>query len=91
MIGCNEDKVGVNEAVTRVFGIENCGKIKWRPGSTLQPIRSDIEAEPVPLPELDPGDQTNVEIQLKAPSKPGLYHTYWRLTGPKGRKFGKKI
>jgi len=56
VVGCNEDKVGVNETVTRVFGVENCGRIKWRPGSTLQPVNSDFEVCPVPLPELEPGD-----------------------------------
>jgi len=38
-----------------------------------------------------PGEEVDVSVGMVAPSEPGSYFGYWRLTEPSGRKFGQRV
>merc|ERR1719171_2813115 len=38
-----------------------------------------------------PGEEVNVAVEMIAPSELGRYLGYWRLAGPRGRKFGQRV
>jgi len=48
------------------------------------------EAYPVEA-KLAPGEETEISVEIAAPSAPGLYQGFWRLRGPKGCKFGQRL
>jgi len=38
-----------------------------------------------------PGEEVDVDVEMTAPSSLGRYLGYWRLMGPRGRKFGQRV
>merc|ERR1719421_1276970 len=38
-----------------------------------------------------PGEEVDVAVEMAAPTELGRYLGYWRLMGPRGRKFGQRV
>ena len=38
-----------------------------------------------------PGEEVDVAVEMVAPTDLGRYLGYWRLQGPRGRKFGQRV
>merc|ERR1719502_1502116 len=38
-----------------------------------------------------PGEEVDVDVEMVAPAEHGRYLGYWRLMGPRGRKFGQRV
>jgi hypothetical protein len=82
---------------TKIWRIKNSGEVPWWPRSKLAFVGGDqLSAEPwAPLPSgapIQPGQEVDVAVEMVAPEDPGRYVSYWRLTGPMGRrKFGQRM
>jgi len=54
-------------------------------GDTLEVSISPVKAI------LLPGKQGKVSAEVTAPSTPGHYQAFFRLCGPRGRRFGQRL
>ncbi|PKC63352.1 hypothetical protein RhiirA1_422790 [Rhizophagus irregularis] len=52
--------------------------------------RSD-EKPKIHIGPVEVGKDVGIAVDLQAPSKPGKYVSYWRLTDSEGNQFGHKI
>src|SRR5690606_15913732 len=87
-----------NSPFVKTWRFRNEGDIPWPKGSQLAFIgrNSDQMGGPdyVSIPDsitVNPGDEFDVSVPLKAPSKPGRYLGYWRMREVDGRKFGQRV
>jgi next-to-BRCA1 protein 1 len=82
---------------TKIWRIKNIGDIPWPPGSKLLFVGGDQMTAALAVPvsaggPVGPGVDTDVAVDMVAPADIGRYVSYWRLTGPHGRrKFGQRI
>lgn len=82
----------------KVWRLENQGIIKWPVGSKLTIIGDYCDRmgapESIPIPEEDlpePGYFVDIAYHFTAPTQPGFYMGYWRMTDPDGVRFGERI
>lgn len=82
------------EKVTKIWRLNNNGTIAWPEGTTLLHVAGDIvQADPGPIKvsPAHPGSEADIAVDIIAPSSPGRYVSYFRLQGPRGRRFGQRI
>jgi len=82
------------EKVTKIWRLHNNGTIPWPEGTTLLHVAGDIvQANPGPIKvsPAHPGSEADIAVDIIAPSLPGRYVSYFRLQGPRGRRFGQRI
>ncbi|MCX6069635.1 MAG: NBR1-Ig-like domain-containing protein [Chloroflexi bacterium] len=74
----------------RTWHVRNSGTCAWTTEYALVPVEGDsFGLDPVPLAEsVAPGEETDLQILLTAPSNPGLYSGGWALQSPKGELLG---
>ncbi|KAG0230316.1 hypothetical protein BGW42_001058 [Actinomortierella wolfii] len=84
----------------KIWEMKNEGPREWPEGVVLQFVGGDRmfleEHEHVTMPEFkverpNVGQTFWVYADLKAPSAPGRYISYWRLVAPSGERFGHRI
>jgi len=81
---------------TKIWRLKNSGELPWPPGTRMLFVGGDqMTAEmSVPLSRATPvlpGEEVDVDVEMVAPSEHGRYLGYWRLMGPRGRKFGQRV
>lgn len=91
------EQVPVGETRKKVWRVRNDSPNTWPQGSKLVYVSgkscdqlSAADSFPVAV-ALAPGQQADLEVEVVAPPKPGFYQGFWRLQGPKGRKFGQRL
>lgn len=74
----------------RIWHVRNSGTCAWTTEYSVVPVEGDsFGLDPVPLPaSVAPGEETDLQIILTAPSDPGLYSGGWALQSPKGELLG---
>jgi hypothetical protein len=76
----------------KTWHIKNTGSCTWGDGYTLiyggYNVKMDGQPTPITTAVL-PGQEIDVSVQLKAPTKAGEYLSAWRMVNPKGIPFGK--
>ncbi len=69
------------------------GSVVWPLGVHLV-VKGDSSGlssvDQVHLPSLSPGQETQVTVQVRSPSLPGVYQCHWRAALPGGALFGGK-
>lgn len=83
---------------TKIWRLKNTGEQPWPPGTRMLFVGGDrmtdgIEMS-VPLSRAGPvmpGEEVDVAVEMVAPPEFGRYLGYWRLMGPRGRKFGQRV
>ena len=81
------------EAFTKVWRVRNSGTCAWEAGTKLvfisgEPLGGPAEAD---VAAVAPGSNTDVSVDLVAPSTPGTYRSTWQLQSPDGVRFGSQI
>jgi len=79
---------------TKIWRLRNEGANTWPPGTQLAFSGGDqleaAEHVAVPAP-VEPGQEVDIAVDMCAPDKLGRYVSYWRLTTPRGKRFGQRI
>jgi hypothetical protein len=77
----------------KTWRIRNTGTCTWEEGTQLVFISGDeLEGSTaVDVPAVAPNAQTDISVDLKAPTEPGSYKSNWQLQAPDGTRFGNVI
>lgn len=76
---------------TKKWRLMNVGTSTWTMGYSLVHVSGDEIGGPasVPIPaEVGPGKIIDLAVDLTAPSKDGIYTSYWKLKNTSGQLFG---
>lgn len=81
------------EPFDKVWKLRNGGPNKWPIGAVLSCVGGDKMQAPesVLIPSVLPGKSIDVSLRMVAPSKPGRYTGYWRLSTADGNRFGQRL
>jgi hypothetical protein len=90
-----EDGTNVNpeQKFVKIWKMRNEGTTAWPESTHLIFVGGDkiSNVESVLVPPIEPNAEVDVAVDMVAPSKPGRYVTYWRLTSPDGIRFGQRV
>lgn len=90
-----EDGIYLNpgQAFVKIWKMRNEGTVAWSEGTRLLFVGGDKLApvEHVAVPSIEPGAEVDIAVDMTAPSKPGRYVSYWRLTTADGVRFGQRV
>ncbi|KAJ6814225.1 protein NBR1-like protein [Iris pallida] len=82
---------------TKIWRMRNNGTVAWPFGTQLVWVGGDQFGE-VGSTELEiPADgfpvegELDIAVDFMAPSRPGRYVSYWRMSSPSGQKFGQRV
>lgn len=76
---------------TKTWRVRNDGSCTWTTSYALVFVSGDLlGASPaVSLPSsVAPGQTVDISVNMKAPTAPGQYRSYWQLRNASGKKFG---
>jgi len=81
---------------TKIWRIKNSGELPWPPGTRMLFVGGDQMTTEMSVPlsratPVLPGEEVDVDVEMVAPAEHGRYLGYWRLMGPRGRKFGQRV
>jgi murein DD-endopeptidase MepM/ murein hydrolase activator NlpD len=82
-------RVRPGEKFVKTWRMKNDGETTWGAGFTLSFAR-DLQmgaVNSVPLPNIRPGEQGNVSVELTAPANAGRYRSTWQPQAPNGVPF----
>ncbi len=87
------DKTQVRPGVeiTMTWAVKNIGAAAWTTDYTLRYFTGPANSAPniVKFPKtVPPGSVANLTVQIVAPSNPGDYDSWWKLTNAQGQNFG---
>ncbi len=77
----------------KTWRVLNSGTCNWEPGTQLVLVSGNPMGGPaaVSVPAAAAGAQTDISVNLTAPTAPGTYRSNWRLQAPNGTRFGAMI
>jgi len=83
----------VDQPFGKIWRLRNEGVVSWPAGTQLAFIGGDHlqTIDSVAVPCVAPGQEVDVAVDMKVPSKPGRYVGYWRLGQPDGTRFGQRV
>ncbi len=82
----------LGQSFIKTWTIKNTGSCPWRTGYTVVYGYGDGQLGGVAQPlaaEVQPGQESEISVNFKAPAKAGTYTSYWRMSSPNGGPFGK--
>lgn len=81
-----------NVMISKRWSIQNTGTCTWDDGFSLQPVLGDAKGTWVidekVYKKVEPGEIREIEIDIKTPSKSGLWGGCWKMQGDNGQLFG---
>jgi len=82
-----------NQGFVKIWRLRNEGATAWPEDTHLVFVGGDrlSVVESVDVPPVAPGAEFDVSVDMVAPSKPGRYVSYWRLSTGDGSRFGQRI
>jgi len=77
----------------KIWKIRNDGENAWPINTKLAMVAGDklSETDPILSDSVAPGQSVDIAVTMTAPSSPGRYVSYYRLTTPDGSRFGHRI
>uniref|UniRef100_A0A7S0MRM9 PB1 domain-containing protein n=1 Tax=Pyramimonas obovata TaxID=1411642 RepID=A0A7S0MRM9_9CHLO len=92
------EKIPAGERCTKTWRVRNDSPRAW-PDGPIELVYVSGKASDRLTPQdaypveakLAPGEETELSVEITAPTAPGLYQGFWRLRGPKGCKFGQRL
>lgn len=77
----------------KIWKMRNEGTTAWPECTRLIFVGGDkiSNVESILVPAIEPNAEVDIAVDMVAPSKPGRYVTYWRLTSPDGTRFGQRV
>ncbi len=84
------------EDFDKTWQVKNSGTCKWDEGYKLVYMEGDDELDPVDLPlksghYVDPGQTTELTVELTAPLAAGTYKGTWQMRSDNGEFFGDSL
>ncbi len=80
------------QTFTKAWTIMNTGTCPWTPSYKLAFVTGELMGgQSVPLEPLPPNAETQVSVNLTAPTMPGNYTGSWQLVDPQGNRFGEIV
>ncbi len=85
--------VHINTFFTQTFRLKNTGSCTWDQNYELRFVEGDLlnaaaSITMIPVGEVQTWGYANVDVLMKAPSKPGVYKGYWIIKAANGQLFG---
>lgn len=89
----DDTQLAPGEAFTKVWRVRNSGTCTWEAGTQLIFVSGEQMGGPatVDVPSVAPGSDTDVSVDLVAPTEPGAYRGNWQLQTQDGTRFGSVI
>merc|ERR1719274_332367 len=89
-------QVAPSTPFTKIWRLKNTGEVPWPPGTRMLFVGGDQMTTEMSVPlsratPVLPGEEVDVDVEMVAPAELGRYLGYWRLMGPRGRKFGQRV
>jgi len=77
----------------KTWRMRNEGTNAWPEQTVLMFVGGDklSASETIAIAPPAPGQEVDVAVNMVAPSVPGRYVSYWRLSGPEGNRFGHRV
>ena len=74
----------------KTWRVSNSGDERWPEGSYLTFTGGTNLASQtiVSIPTLNPGEVTDISVNMSSPPEPGMYESKWRMVNPSGSYFG---
>lgn len=81
------------EQFTKTWRVRNSGSCAWQAGFNFRFTSGEaMGGSTVALQNaVQPGSETNLSVQMTAPSTPGTYRSNWRMTTASGTFFGDEV
>ncbi|CAE6416713.1 unnamed protein product [Rhizoctonia solani] len=79
---------------SKVWRMRNTGTVSWPKGTTISFVGGHHMTTALHWAvggDLSPGQDIDVEVDMKAPEEPGQYTSTWRLKTPEGEAFGSAV
>lgn len=79
---------------SKIWRMRNTGTVAWPQGTTVSFVGGHYMTTAIHWAiggDLSPGQDIDVEVDMKAPEEPGHYHSTWRLKTPEGEIFGSVV
>ena len=81
---------------TKIWRLKNSGELPWPAGTRMLFVGGDQMTVEMSVPlsrgsPVMPGEEVDVDVEMQAPAEHGRYLSYFRLMGPRGRKFGQRV
>ncbi|CAE6527105.1 unnamed protein product [Rhizoctonia solani] len=79
---------------SKIWRMRNTGTVSWPKGTTVSFTGGHYMTTAIHWAvggDLSPGQDIDVEVDMKAPEEPGHYHSTWRLKTPEGETFGSVV
>jgi len=82
-----------NVSFVKIWKMRNEGAQAWPEGTRLEHVGGDrlSTLDFIPVPNVNPGEEIDLAVDMTSPSKPGRYVSYWRLSQPDGGRFGQRV
>ncbi|CAE6406463.1 unnamed protein product [Rhizoctonia solani] len=78
----------------KIWRMRNTGTVAWPKDTTISFVGGHNMSTQIHWPiggDLSPGQDIDVEVDMKAPEEPGRYNGTWSLKTPEGEAFGSKV
>ncbi|CAE7077592.1 unnamed protein product [Rhizoctonia solani] len=79
---------------SKIWRMRNTGTVAWPEGTTVSFVGGNYMTTAIHWAvtgDLSPGQDIDVEVDMKAPEEPGHYNSTWRLKTPEGETFGSVV
>lgn len=78
----------------KTWRMKNTGSQAWNDNTKLHLVYGSFPAvnrhQDMDVPELAPGDEVDISVELVAPERPGKYQSHWKMT-QNGKQFGHRV
>ena len=89
----DDTRLQAGSTFVKTWRVKNTGNVAW--GSDYKLVFVDgtamTQKTTQPLPNIAPGQETNLSIEFTVPAQPGTYFSDWRLQDKQGDLFGNFI
>ena len=78
------------QTLRKVWRVRNTGLTSWGNGYSLRHVGNEnlADGDSFPLPNAQPGQTVDLEIDITSPTTPGLHKTSWRPFNSQNQPFG---
>lgn len=85
--------VAPGQKFVKIWRMRNEGSAPWSEHTALSFVGGDLLGAPraVLVGSVPPGIEVDLSVDMTAPTVPGRYVSYWRLSGPDGSNFGHRL